>query len=254
MASPKFPQTDTAAPPPRKPPQSPPIADPNTHIPQPQYEQIDVTKPIPEYTITQTVTPEGAKKRQDFNWSNRQHIEDWLNGLKPGFYKYLADKKLEAETSNVRLSQHLYNYLTLYKGQIVGEFLSEGAMEMLFSALGPIGNLWRSGYGKNIEWKMAWMKNPLNPDALYYYLKALPERKAFELALLPVEKTIAILAKGGGPFTETTFRDYSGKIQHRYIFTPLLRATQAAHIAADGIDKLAGFPAILLILIILAEF
>lgn len=200
--------------------------------------QPQTTVTPPEYKPFEGVAGE---KRKGIDWTNAKNIEDWLNNLKPGFYKYLADKQFESATSNIRLNEHLYNYLTMYQGEIVGYYLSEGAMEMLFSALGPIGNLWRSGYNKKISWKMAWMMNPLNPDSVYFYLKSLPERQAFKIAMLPIQGAMAVLARGGGPFTLSTYQDHYGRTRQEYIFTPLLRATQAAHIAADGIDKLAGF-------------
>ena len=207
--------------------------------PDPKRQQQSQQQQVPpEY---KPFEEESKKKRQDFNWSNRQHVEDWLNGLKPGFENYLREKHKEAIYSNLAFTQHLYSYLTLYQGEIVGEYLSEGAMEMMFSALGPIGNLWRSAYHKNISWKMAWMMNPVNPNAVYYYLQSLPQRKAFEIAMLPIKGAMAIMAKGGGPFTETTYTDFNGKVKKEYLFTPLVQATKVAHSLADGLDKLSGF-------------
>ena len=203
---------------------------------QQQYQQGQ--QPPPEY---EPFSQEAKKERKGIDWTNAKSIENWLNGFKSGFENYLREKHQEAISSNLAFTHHLFSYLTMYQGEIVGEYLSEGTMEMLFSALGPIGNLWRSAYGKNISWKMAWMKNPLNPNAIYYYFNALPSQKAFEIAMLPIKGAMAIMAKGGGPFTETTYTDYNGVVRKEYLFTPIVQATKVAHSLADGLDKLSGF-------------
>ena len=210
-------------------------------------------KGIPKYIPPKTAGGKAAPKN-DINAQNAKAIEKWLNGLKTGFFDYMGrlneNTKVEAWRSTQTFSQHLWNYLTLYRGQIVGHYLSEAAYEMVFSALGPIGNMMDWAYFKNINWHMAWQKNLLNADAIYYYLYSLPNQFAFQVVTNPLRQGFSILAKTGAPFiTKETFKvkkydfmagGYVDKVEQAYIFNPLFRGTQASHLAANALDKIAG--------------
>lgn len=234
------------------------------------------TPPLPpEYKPLEDI---GSKKLNPLNDKNAEAVKAWLNNLKPKFLEYLAKvrggyeaKKLEnlqrlakaghnvdqlykeflsheqiAGESAYGFSQHLWNYLTLYRGEIASIYLDEAAWELIFSALGPVGNMMRAAYEKNMSWKMAWMKNILNPNAIYYYLYSLPTRAAFDVAKYPGRAVFAILEAGGAPLLtkahvpvwnhKTNEYEYKQKV----IFAPLFRAIQASHTLADQIDKANG--------------
>jgi len=190
------------------------------------------------------------KPRQDINWKNAPEIEAWLNNLKPEFYKYLSqgDSVEQAAKSSQIFTQRLWSFLSLYRGQIAGHYLHEGALELLYSALGPIGNMMSYVHLQNYTWKIAWQKNLLNPNALNYYLQSMPVQKAFSLLQYPIKGTFAILAHGGAPLISKIYvreqrfdprRGWVEDIKQKHVFTPLLRATQTSHTIADKLDKFA---------------
>ncbi len=191
-----------------------------------------------------------GKKRNSINAENQEAIKAWLNHLKPGFFEYLEQKKSDAGISAYVFSRKLWDYLTLYKGELIGQYLDEATWELLFSALGPIGNMMRAAYFKNYSWKMAWQKNLLNPDSIYYYMYALPTRAAFDVLKYPGRAAFAILQKGGAPLLSRVFvpeekydpikGEWVAKVKEEIVFGPLQQAIQASHIAADGLDKAAG--------------
>lgn len=201
---------------------------------------------IPEYKPAEQVI-EKPVKRNGITPENAPKIQAWMNNLKPGFYKWLAEKKFDAATSQRIFTNSFLEYLGMYKGGLAGFYLSQGAHELIYSALGPIGEVLTGLHQKDLRWKMAWMKNPLNPNALYYYLNILPEEKAFKLLYVPAKATWAILAKGGAPLiTKATYRETGrhgyGQVKTGYFFTPTLKLAQGANILADGLDKLTGIP------------
>ena len=134
----------------------------------------------------------------------------------------------------------------MYKGGLAGFYLNQGAMEMLYSALGPVGEALNGLHQKDLRWKMAWMKNPLNANALYYWLSVRPEEEAFKLLYLPVKATWGVLARGGAPLiTKATYQEWNRKtkeyeIKTGYMFEPALKLSQAAHAFGDRLDKAAG--------------
>src|SRR3989344_6593587 len=126
--------------------------------PDPKRQQQSQQQQVPpEYTTADFFGKTPSVIPQDINWKNAPEIEEWLNNLKPKFFKYLEDNKFNAASSANLFSNHLINYLTLYRGELVGHYLSEGAWETIFSALGPIGNMMRFAYTKDYQWKMKWM-------------------------------------------------------------------------------------------------
>jgi len=207
------------------------------------------TQKIPLATAEQLTKQEAAipPKENDITAENAPAIEKWMNGIKPGFYEYLAGKQFDAATSQHMFTNSFLDYLAMYKGGLAGFYLSQGAHELLYSALGPVGDALSSLHQKDLRWKIKWMKNPLNPNALYYYLNVLPEESAFKLLFLPVKATWGILARGGAPLiTKATYRETGrrgyGEVKTGYFFTPTLKLTQGANILADGLDKLTGIP------------
>jgi len=208
--------------------------------------QPQVTTAPPEYKPFE----EAGKKRNSINETNKEAIKSWLNRLKPGFFEYLEQKKYIGGLSAYAFSRHLWDYLTLYKGELIGFYLGEASWELLFSALGPIGNMMRAAYFKNYSWKMAWQKNLLNPNSIYYYMQALPTRAAFDAIKYPGRAAFAILQKGGAPLLTRVFvpeekydpvkGEWVEKVKEEVVFGPLHKAIQASHIAADTLDKAAG--------------
>lgn len=227
---------------------------------------------IPEYRPVEEAV---GKKRNPINETNAAAIKTWLNNLKPKFLEYLAKKtavnqrrliesgqnitqayqafmaqERAAAESAYGFSRHLWDYLTLYRGEVVGYYLDEAAWEVIFSALGPIGNMMRAAYFQNISWKMAWMKNVLNPNAIYYYFHALPMRTAFDVLKYPGRAVFAILEAGGAPLLsrahvpEWHYDRLQGKwtyrVEQKTLFTPLMRAIQASHTLAEAVDKTNG--------------
>lgn len=222
--------------------------------PQPQPAPAPASQAIPTVTaekLTQqepAVTPK-EKELEDLTPPERQKLEKWMNGIKPGFYEYLAEKKFDAATSQHMFTNSFLEYLAMYKGGLAGFYLSQGAHELMYSALGPIGEALSGLHQKDLKWKIAWMKNPLNPNALYYYLNVLPEESAFKLLFLPVKASWGILARGGAPLiSKTTYRETNqrrrdyGQVKTGYFFSPTLRLAQGVNILADGLDKLTGIP------------
>ncbi|MBU2052200.1 hypothetical protein KKH13_03295, partial [Patescibacteria group bacterium] len=238
--------------------------------PKRQYQQQQQQVP-PEYKPFE----EAGEKRNPINETNAQAIKDWLNNLKPKFIEYLAKKtavnqqrlvqsgenmaqayrafmaqEQAAAESAYGFSQHLWNYLTLYRGEIVGHYLDEAAWEVIFSAMGPVGNMMRMAYQKNITWKMAWMKNILNPNAIYYYVNALPAQAAFDVLKYPGRAVFAILEAGGAPLLskvhvpEWHYDKLQGRwtqeVKQKVVFAPLFRAIQTSHALADHLDKTNG--------------
>jgi len=219
--------------------------------PDPKPQQQKQQAP-PEYTTKAAFEQKFRTTANNINWKNAQDIEDWLNNLKSGFHDYLSEhpEALRAAAYSQGFAQHLWDYLSLYRGQIVSHILSEASWELIFSALGPIGNTMRYAYHKDISWKQAWLQNPLNPNAYYYYFQSLPTRKAFEVLQYPMKAGYAILAHGGAPLIKKIYyqQDISGKTgwhkqtKSQYVFTPTWTASLVGHKLADNLDKLSGFP------------
>lgn len=212
---------------------------------QPQPTASAAAKEIPEYKPTETVTEKPAKKNE-IGPGNAKQIEEKLNGLKSYIYDYFSKSSgstIRAAYGSQAFTHNLLQSLSLYRGELAHFYLAEGAWEMIFSALGPIGDLMRKGYGKKIQWQMDWMKNPLNANAVYYYLNSLPTQKAFEVAFIPLKGAFGILARGGAPLiSQATYNDSKGITHKEFVFTPFLRATQFADKAADSLDRQSGVP------------
>jgi len=206
------------------------------------------------------VTPEDLikplPKTNEINNTNKDAIEHWLNQLKPEFQAYLAKKQREelaerkamprrhAAAQAQAFTHNLWQFLSLYRGRIVGHYLSEASYSLIFSALGPIGNMMNLAYRKNYSWKMAWQRNLLNPNAIHYYFNALPGQKAFSLLKYPLTAGFSVLAKAGAPLISTVhYKDYKldprkgfvPEIKQKYVFTPLLATIQASNALANKV-------------------
>lgn len=221
---------------------------PAAAAPQPQV--IPPAAP-PVLTAEQLTGQEAATPKNQIGPDNAKPIEDWLNNVKHSIGDLYSQEGYSAQRAGYysrAFSAHLLSYLSLYRGELAKFYLDEGVHELLFSALGPIGNAMRVANAKNISLKMAWMKNPLNPMAIYYYMNSLPTQKAFELMYLPAKAVFGILAKGGAPLISKVYTPHykndnqTGlvKIDEQLVFTPLLRSTQALDKLADTIDAKAG--------------
>ncbi len=234
-----------------------------TAAPLPQAQPKPQSQPAPPaFDVFHAVGEEQKQTKNTINEKNAPAIETWLNSFKSRFYDFVAKRppltpqaKIFKENVETALKQAQYygatginvstgqmiNFLAMFQGEILNYYLSEGSMEMLFSALGPVGNLWRAGYEKQFKWKMDWLKNPLNPNSIDFYMRSLPEREAFKIALMPARLAMGIFARGGGPFTKATYYDYfeknpENRVKEKYFFTPYLKLTQAAHLGADALD------------------
>ncbi|MFH0942705.1 MAG: hypothetical protein V1810_00880 [Candidatus Beckwithbacteria bacterium] len=214
-----------------------------------QAQPIPVSAP-PIATATQIIPPTTPPAPgSGITAKNAPKIEKWLNDFKPKFYDYLAKNKFETANDIHAFSKQFLSYLSLYRGEVAKFYLDEGVHEMLYTALGPVGNAMRSLYGANIQRKMAWMKNPLNPNAIYYYLNSLPTQAAFKVLYLPVKATWGILARGGAPlitkaiYPEWKYDPDTGPkqiIKQGYFFSPTFKLSQGINALSDGLDKLAG--------------
>jgi len=204
----------------------------------PQITPEDLVKPLP--------------KTNEINNTNKGAIQRWLNQLKPEFQAYLAKKQKQqvaqagykavsreyAAKQAEQFTRHLWSFLSLYRGRIVGHYLSEASYSLIFSALGPIGNMMNLAYNENYSWKMAWQKNLLNPNVIHYYFNSLPTQKAFDVLKYPLSAGWSILAKGGAPLISTVhYKDYKfdhekgfiPEIKKKNVFTPLLATIQASN-------------------------
>lgn len=211
--------------------------------PQPLTQPSPKAKPKAPPKVTPEDLIKPLPKTNEINHTNKAAIERWLNQLKPEFQAYLA-KRGEATKQARDFSSRLWSFLSLYRGRIVGHYLSEASWSLLFSALGPLGNMMDLAHRKNYSWKMAWQKNLLNPNAIYYYFNALPVQKAFEVLKYPLTTGFSILAKGGAPlistvhFTDQKFdpkKGFVSEIKQKNVFTPLLAAIQTGNYLGDKI-------------------
>lgn len=237
-------------------------------IPQPQTMVTPESGVPPLRTAEELIPPEtkGAPKN-DLGPENAKGIEKWMNGIKPGFYQWWQEKYQKnqqvlkninqayaASQNEAAVYQHQFThgfleYLSMYKGGLAGFYLSQGAHEMLFSALGPVGEALAGLHQKDLQWKIAWMKNPLNANALYYWLNVVPEEQAFRLLYLPARAAWAILAHGGAPLiSKVTYKDYEYDphtgprevTKTGNFFSPTLKLSQAAHALGNALDKITG--------------
>ncbi|MCX6817044.1 MAG: hypothetical protein NTZ93_04205 [Candidatus Beckwithbacteria bacterium] len=267
MVLPKNPPTDTAADsPPPKPP-LPPIFDISTppdpselfNKPvtitspappppkvQPQTTPTPADQTIPVVTTKQFVQPKTqAAPKNNITAENAPALQNWLNDLKGYVYDSFAKEGSSvhrAAAYSHSFTANLLGSLALYRGGLAKFYFDEGVYEMIFSALGPLGNLMSQGREGSIRRKMAWMKNPLNPNAIYYYLNSLPAQAAFKVLYLPAKATFGILARGGAPLiSRVTYTNHqTGTVQQDFVFSPLLRATQFSQKLADGLDRFSG--------------
>ena len=224
--------------------------------PQPLTQPSPKAKPKAPPKVTPEDLIKPLPKTNEINNTNKAAIEHWLNQLKPEFQAYLAKKQREelaerkamprrhAAAQAQIFTERLWSFLSLYRGRIVGYYLSEASWSLLFSALGPIGNMMDLAYRKNYSWKMAWQKNLLNPNAIYYYFNSLPTQKAFEVLKYPLTAGFSILAKGGAPLISTVHstdykldprKGFVPEIKQKYVFTPLLATIQASNALGDKI-------------------
>lgn len=217
---------------------------------EPQPQAVPTAAP-PVVTAEQLTGQEPAVPKNHINPENAPQIEAWLNNVKRSvgdLYSKEGYSTQRAGAYSRAFSGNLLAYLSMYRGELAKFYLDEGVHELLFSALGPIGDAMRAANAKNISLKMVWMKNPLNPMAIYYYMNSLPTQKAFELMYLPAKAAFGILAKGGAPFISKIYSpNYKNKnqtglinIDEQLVFTPLLRSTQALDKLADTLDAKSG--------------
>ncbi len=218
-----------------------PVYPPENPQVQPQPQPAPAPE-IPTATAEQITKqePTVALKTKEITPENAPAIQAWLNGLKDHVYSSFAQSAGRDVGTSQLFTRNLLSSLALYRGGLAGFYLSEGSKELIFSALGPIGDAFRTLYEKDVQRKMSWMKNPLNPDAIYYYLNSLPNQMAFKLMYLPAKATFGILARGGAPLISKVYYQRYGQTRQSYVFTPLLRATQFSNKLADGADKLSG--------------
>ena len=219
-------------------------------VPQSQPTAVPIPGAPPTVTAEQIIQPEAETvKKNNIGPQNAKPLEKFLNDFRPRFDAYMAEKKIDAATSSHEFTQNLMAMLAMYRGDLAHFYLSEGAMEMFFSSLGPIGDLWRAGYEKNYRLKMKWMMNPLNPNSVYYYLNSLPAKQAFKILYLPAKATWAILTHGGAPFTaRATYmeRKYDPEkgpyqvVKQGNFFSPKLKMSQVADVLADGLGTFIG--------------
>ncbi|MBU1500241.1 hypothetical protein KKE48_05235 [Patescibacteria group bacterium] len=227
---------------------------PNFFAPTPQTQPQPAAPPaqeIPEYKIPLEEKP---APKTPLGPDNAKFIENWLNGIKPGFYEYLAAKakadpgKFSAATDRRAFTDNFLTYFAMYRGQLPEILLDELGKSLLWGALGPVGGVWEKYYYWDMQRKVKWMKNPLNPNALYYWLNSLPTQKAFKVAFIPFKAAWGIFSRGSGPlFTKAVYQyternpynlDYGkSKLKEDYFFTPLLKFSQGTVKLADNLDK-----------------
>lgn len=228
-----------------------PPANPQT---QPQPQPTTAAQVIPEYKIPLEEKP---APKTPLGPDNAKFIENWLNGIKPGFYEYLAAKakadpeKSKAATDRRAFTDNFLTYFAMYRSQLPEILLDELGKSLLWGALGPVGDTWEKYYYWDMQRKVKWMKNPLNPNALYYWLNSLPTQKAFKVAFIPFKAAWGIFARGNAPlFTKAVYQyvernpyslDYGKeKLKEGYFFSPLLKFSEGTSKLADSLDKTIG--------------
>lgn len=239
---------------------------------QPQ-PQLKIKVPVLEAAdLAQLAPPEAGRNLEDLPPEELQVVEDKINDLQNFvFSNFQAQptediyKKRLAEQKAARLAlrglqgvRQFENTLEMYRGRFAGHMLSDSAWGLIFAALGPVGTLLQDTHHKKIAWQYAWGKNFLNPQAIFFYLKALPEMKAFKFITHPVKKTIELLARSKNPLfsahhyldwcwnpkTRNWQRQYwnpkknrwQSKVSTIYGFTPFLAFSKSAEKLADYID------------------
>lgn len=188
---------------------------------------------------------EPEQKHKKVNGSNAQALQALLNNLKNDvwdLFSKTSPSTISAAYYSSYFTQNFLATLALYRGELAKFYLDEAGWEMIFSALGPLGDAFRFSYEKNIQGKMAWLKNPLNPNALYYYLQSLPTQMAYKVLFVPAKAAFGILARTGTPLISRVVyqNNQTGKVEKKFVFSPLLRLNQLTDKWADKIDAKSG--------------
>lgn len=238
----------------------PPVIQPQ---PAPAPAPASATAAPPTLTAAQIVPPQAQPaKAKPIGPDNAKPLEDWLNGIKPGFHKYLADmdanpketgEKLGAATARRGYTENFLQYFAMYRSQL-GSILAELAKDsILEGALGPLGDLWHHYSEWDMQRKVRWMKNPLNANAFYYWFNSLPTQEAFKVAFIPLKAVWGIFSHtSGGLFTKAVYQsvernafspDYGKEIiKESYFFRPLLRFSEGALKLANNLDRALAEP------------
>lgn len=231
-----------------KPKSAPPVVTPEdlTQTPSPEIE-----KPLTQENVTQAQGVLDDLKSQYFDsfseasWF-RQHL--YPTGLTPEGYRredYISTQQAKTMATVTRrmvedLKFRLFSYLT-----------TRAARAAALEALGPIGDVIKSWDSAKTKLSPSQKNLLLNPNAILYYLKGLPEQGAFKLALLPGRVGLSILAHTGGPFTKLVQtsnptwdhekQDFVNAPIVKSVYTPFLRFAESTSKLADGLDNLSGW-------------
>lgn len=273
MVSPRFPQTDTAAPPPRKPPQSPPAVDESnpTHTPQPQY-QTETISGFPQYTeptttlnLEELIKQPPPETEPNLNAEKAKKLEAAISKLSKSYYEYYA--KLSEQRPDILFSaeaasrstlsssaqmaaQHLSNWLLEARGDFT-PYLKGAFGEALKNALGPIGQAWRLLETAEYKLDPRSIHPLLDPYAIDRAVRAL-ENQAFKIVKLPFSTTYGILAHLGMPglnvlYSSTiVYNEHTQTIESKPITSivaaPFYKFYQGTETAANAIDRWTGKP------------
>jgi len=205
---------------------------------------------IPEFTPE--IEPD-KEKGNDINEENKQPLENWLNNFK----SYLEIKKRQAYLGSKNFSEDMWHMLEVYRKRLFPHLLSQNAQNLLANALGPFGNMMSLIANEKLSFEVAWSKNLINPNSIYYYSQTLPSQQAFKIIKYGAKGAFAILAKGGAPliskvhFNQDIFDPFNPlnkdgfitKTITKHVFAPALYLNQANNAAADFLDKISDAPA-----------
>ncbi|MFH1705737.1 MAG: hypothetical protein ABH867_02420, partial [Patescibacteria group bacterium] len=227
---------------------------------------ISVEKVVAPETPQQPTTPEIIapleKEMNEIktNWQeyyaklSKQQEKDGKEQRRIKQQSQYEDEKYLAEQSAGSAAQNYKHLLENLKGRIFSYIPNEAAKAAVLEALGPLGQAFRALEAGGAKLHPSQKNLLLNPDAVHYYLKSLPEHGAFKLMMLPFRAGLQILAYGGGPFTKvfrTTepewderLQGFQNKVVTKTIFTPLFNFATAGGKAATFLDKLSGWDTI----------